>query len=52
MRKRILAVEAVKTDKRQLTEMYSGLGRMADIKHPRAVQAVIEEIAAMPHRGK
>ena len=52
MRKRILAIEAERTDKKQLAQLYSGLGRIADIKHPGAVHAVIDEIAALPRREK
>ena len=50
MRKRILAIEAEKTDKKQLADLYWGLGRIADIKHPGAVHAGIEEIASLPKR--
>ena len=52
MRKRILAIEAERTDKKQLAQLYGGLGRIADIKHPGAVHAVIDEIAALPRREK
>lgn len=50
MRKRILAIEAEKTDKKQLADLYWGLGRIADIRHPGAVHAVIDEIASLPRR--
>ena len=41
--KRILSVEAERTDKRALDAMYS-LGRTVDIKHPDAILSVIGEI--------
>ena len=50
LRKRILAIEAEKTDKKQLSQMYWGLGKIVDIRHPGAVHAVIDEIASLPKR--
>lgn len=47
MRKRILAVEAEKTDKQKLAEMYGNLGHMIDIKHKGAIDSVISEIASL-----
>ena len=49
--KRILSVEAERTDKRALNAMYS-LGRTVDIKHPDAILSVIGEIAKDPPREK
>ena len=47
LNKRILAIEAEKTDKRKLLEMYGNLGHIIDLKHKGAVHSVISEIASL-----
>ncbi len=47
LNKRILAIEAEKTDKRKLFEMYGNLGHIIDLKHKGAVHSVISEIASI-----
>ena len=50
MRKRIFAIEAEKTDKHKLSQMYGNLGHIADIRHIGAINSVISEIAALRTR--
>ena len=49
LRKRIFAVEAEKTDRKKLFEMYGNLGHIVDIKQKGAIESVISEISAL-HR--
>lgn len=48
----LFAVEAERTDRQQLAAMYGALGRIADLKHPDAVRAVIEKTAVLYAHGK
>lgn len=47
LNKRILAVEAEKTDRTKLREMYGNLGHIIDLKHKGAVHSMISEIASL-----
>ena len=47
LNKRILAIEAEKTDRRKLLEMYGNLGHIIDIKHKGAIYSVINEISSI-----
>ena len=49
--KRILSIEAEPTDRRALGRMYPTLGKMADIKHPDAISAVLGEIVREQERS-
>lgn len=46
-RRHILAVEAEKTDRRQLSSLYGSLGHIAELCHPAAIRSVIEKTALL-----